>query len=148
VPHGLRYYWKSEYLDDLSDAAVEALLANAWRSRSPRSYTIVFQLGGALARPGPDAGAFSGRRAGYAVNINAATTPDDDADYDAQVAWARASWAALRPLSAGVYANFLSADDADRVRAAYGPAWDRLVACKRAWDPDNLFRVNQNVPPA
>jgi FAD/FMN-containing dehydrogenase len=148
VPHGLRYYWKSEYLEDLSDAAVEALAANAWLSRSPRSYTIVFQLGGALARPGPDAGAFSGRRAGYAVNINAAATPDDDADHDAQAAWARASWAALRPLSAGVYANFLAVDDADRVRAAYGPAWDRLVACKRAWDPDNLFRVNQNIPPA
>ena len=64
VPHGLHYYWRSSYLDDLGDGAVDALVEHAWRHRSPWSYTILFQLGGAVGRVPEEATAFSGRGAG------------------------------------------------------------------------------------
>jgi FAD/FMN-containing dehydrogenase len=147
VPHGLHYYWKSHYLDELGDGAIDALVDRAWEHRSPRSYTIMFQLGGAVARVPDDATAFSGRGAGYALNINAAA-PDAEGCAE-QTEWARALWEATRPFSNGVYMNFLGNEGAERVRAAYGTAkYQRLVALKRAWDPDNLFRRNQNIPPA
>jgi FAD/FMN-containing dehydrogenase len=145
VPHGLHYYWRSEYLDALGDDAVEVLLAHAWESRSPRSYAIMFQLGGAVGRVPGDATAFSGRAARFAVNVNGAALPHE---YDEQSAWALRFGQALRPLSAGVYTNFLGNEGQDRVRAAYGAAtYDRLAALKRVWDPDNFFRRNQNVHP-
>jgi FAD/FMN-containing dehydrogenase len=145
VPHGLHYYWKSEYLDGLGDDAVEVLLAHAWESLSPRSYTIMFQLGGAVARVPEDATAFSGRGAGFAVNVNGVSLPGEHGE---QTAWVRRFGQALRPLSAGVYMNFLGDEGQDRVRAAYGAAkYDRLAALKAVWDPDNFFRRNQNVRP-
>jgi FAD/FMN-containing dehydrogenase len=146
VPHGLHYYWRSEYLRALDDQAVDTLVEHAWTSRSPRSYTIVFQLGGAVRRVPDETTAFSGRAAGFAVNVNAVALPDDDAE---QVAWARGFGEALRPLSAGVYMNFLDDEGQDRVRAAYGPArYRRLAALKKRWDPDNFFRRNQNIHPS
>jgi hypothetical protein len=90
VPHGLRYYWKSEYLTALTDEATAVLLDHAWNSGSPCSYTIIFHLGGAVARTDPATAAFTGRHAGYAVNINAEATDVDD--YAAQRAWARHFW--------------------------------------------------------
>jgi len=145
VPHGLHYYWRSEYLDALGDDAVEVLLANAWESRSPRSYAIMFHLGGAVGRVPDDATAFSGRAARFAVNVNGVALPHE---YAEQSAWARRFGQALRPLSAGVYMNFLGDEGQDRVRAAYGAAkYDRLAALKAAWDPENFFRRNQNVRP-
>jgi FAD/FMN-containing dehydrogenase len=145
VPHGLHYSWRSEYLDALGDDAVEGLLAHAWESRSPRSYTIMFQLGGAVGRVPDDATAFSGRGARFAVNVNGVALPHE---YEEQTAWVRRFGQALRPLSAGVYMNFLGDEGQDRVRAAYGAAkYDRLAALKAAWDPDNFFRRNQNVHP-
>src|SRR6266567_2856889 len=90
--------------------------------------------------------AFSGRAAGFAVNVNAVALPDDDAE---QAAWARGFGEALRPLSAGVYMNFLDDEGQDRVRAAYGPArYRRLADLKKVWDPDNFFRRNQNIRPS
>jgi FAD/FMN-containing dehydrogenase len=146
VPHGLHYYWKSHYLDELGDGAIDALVDHAFQHRSPRSYTIMFQLGGAVARVPDDATAFSGRSAGYALNINAAAV--DAEECAEQTEWARGLWEATRPYSNGVYMNFLGNEGAERVRAAYGAAkYQRLVDLKRAWDPDNLFRRNQNIPP-
>jgi FAD/FMN-containing dehydrogenase len=146
VPHGLHYAWRSEYLAALDDQAIEVLLAHAWESRSPRSYTIMFQLGGAVARVPDDATAFSGRAAGFAVNVNGVALPEEHAE---QSAWAHRFGRALHPLSAGVYMNFLDEEGQDRVRAAYGPEkYGRLVALKDAWDPGNLFRRNQNIRPS
>jgi FAD/FMN-containing dehydrogenase len=134
------------YLDELGDGAIDALVDHAWRHRSPRSYTIMFQLGGAVARIPDDATAFSGRGAGYALNINAVAL--DARERAGQTEWARGLWEATRPYSNGVYMNFLGNEGAERVRSAYGAAkYQRLVALKRAWDPDNLFRRNQNIPP-
>ena len=146
VPHGLHYWWRSQYLDELGDAAIGTLVDHAWDHRSPWSYTIMFQLGGAVRRLPEEATAFSGRGAGYALNINAVAS-DGDA-LPAQAAWARRTWEAMRPHGNGVYVNFLDREGNDRVRAAYGPAkYGRLVALKRAWDPGNLFRLNQNIAP-
>ena len=145
VPHGLHYYWRSEYLDALDDAAIDTLLDHAWASRSPRSYTIVFHLGGAVGRVPEEATAFSGRAARFAVNVNGVSLQDG---YAGQAAWVRRFGQALRPFSSGVYMNFLGDEGQDRVRAAYGPAkYDRLVALKRVWDPANFFRRNQNIQP-
>jgi FAD/FMN-containing dehydrogenase len=145
VPHGLHYYWRSEYLDALDDASIDTLLDHAWASRSPRSYTIVFHLGGAVGRVPEEATAFSGRTARFAVNVNGVSLQDG---YAEQAAWVRRFGQALHPLSSGVYMNFLGDEGQDRVRAAYGPAkYDRLVALKGAWDPDNFFRRNQNIQP-
>ena len=146
VPHGLHYYWRSHYLDELGDGAIDSLVDQAWSHRSPRSYTIMFQLGGAVRRVPDEATAFSGRGAGYALNINAVATDRDS--YPEQAAWARRMWEAMRPHGNGVYVNFLDREGNDRVRAAYGEAkYRRLAALKRAWDPDNLFRSNQNIAP-
>jgi FAD/FMN-containing dehydrogenase len=146
VPHGLHYYWRSHYLDELGDRAIDTLVEHAWRHRSSQSYTIMFQLGGAVRRVPDEATAFTGRGAGYALNINAVATDRDG--LTEQAAWTRRMWAAMRPHANGVYVNFLDREGTDRVRAAYGEAkYRRLVALKRAWDPDNLFRSNQNIAP-
>jgi FAD/FMN-containing dehydrogenase len=146
VPHGMHYYWKSHYLDELGDDAVDALIGEAWSHRSPLSYTVMFQLGGAVDRVPDQATAFGGRGAAYALNINAEAR--DAEECAGQADWARRLWGAMTPFANGVYMNFLGVEGHDRVRAAYGEEkYARLVALKRAWDPDNLFRLNQNIPP-
>jgi hypothetical protein len=146
VPHGWHYYWKSWELPPLSDEAIDTLVDQAARITSARSYIIVFHLGGAVAR-GPDT-AFAQRDATHNVNINAAWLPDDP-EADRHVAWARACFDALEPHAGGrAYVNFLGDEGADRVRAAYGEGrYARLVALKRAYDPGNVFRLNQNIAP-
>ena len=146
VPHGWHYHWRSWELPPLTDAAIDTLVDRAARITSPRSYIIVFQLGGAVAR-GPDT-AFSQRDAAHDVNINAVWL-EGDPDADRHVQWVRDTYAALEEHSKGsVYVNFLEDEGQDRVRAAYGPAtYDRLEALKRRYDPENLLRGNQNISP-
>jgi FAD/FMN-containing dehydrogenase len=146
VPHGWHYYWKSWEVPPLTDAAIDALVEQASRITSPRSYIIVFQLGGQVARGGDTA--FGQREEGHDVNINAVWLPDDP-DCARHVAWARETHAALAPHAEGVYVNFLGDEGSERVRAAYGPdRYERLAALKREYDPDNVLRGNQNVEPA
>jgi FAD/FMN-containing dehydrogenase len=148
VPHGWHYRWRSWELPPLTDAAIDTLVDQAARITSPRSYIIVFQLGGALAGVPDHATAFSQRDAAHDVNINAVWL-DGDPDADRHVQWVRDCYAALEPHTQGrVYVNFLEDEGEDRVRAAYGPAkHDRLVELKRRYDPDNLLRANQNIRP-
>ena len=148
VPHGWHYYWKSWELPPLQDAAIDTLVEQAHRITSPRSYVIVFQLGGALARVGEHDTAFGQRDAAHDVNINAVWLPDDPAR-DEHVRWARECYAALEPFATGrTYVNFLADEGQQRVRAAYGEErYARLVALKRAHDPENVFRLNQNIDP-
>ena len=147
VPHGWWYYWKSLYTAPLSDAAIDTLATFAWQKRSSRSYTVIFQLGGAIARIAEDAMAFTGREAAHAVNINAAWLDGEDPDDDR--GWARTFFAALQPHgTGGVYVNFLGNEGQDRVKAAYGEEkYKRLAALKAKWDPGNVFRINQNIAP-
>jgi FAD/FMN-containing dehydrogenase len=148
VPHGWHRYWKSVELPPLTDAAIDTLVEHASAQTSPKSYCIVFQLGGALARVGEDETAFSQRDAAHNVNINAVWT-EDDSDGDRHVAWARDYFSALQPHAGEhVYVNFLGDEGADRVRQAYGERqYERLAALKRAYDPTNFFRLNQNIEP-
>jgi FAD/FMN-containing dehydrogenase len=148
VPHGWHRYWKSVELPPLTDDAIDTLVEHASAQTSPKSYCIVFQLGGALARAGKDETAFSQRDAAHNVNINAVWT-EDDPEGDRHVAWARDFFSAMQPHAGGhVYLNFLGDEGAERVRQAYGDRqYQRLVELKRAYDPTNFFRLNQNIEP-
>src|SRR5262245_14341613 len=145
VPHGWHRYWKSVELPALTDAAIDTLVEHASVQTSPRSYCIVFQLGGALARVGEDETAFSQRDAAHNVNINAVWT-EDDLEPERHIAWARDYFDALQPhASRRVYVNFLGDEGQDRVRAAYGErSYERLARLKRTYDPSNFFHLNQN----
>ena len=105
------------------------------------------QLGGAVARVGDDETAFNGRTAGHTFNINA--PPSTAGGLRRASGSGRATfWSALEPHHTGVYVNFLMDEGPERVRQAYGAQYDRLQALKRRYDPDNFFRLNQNIPPA
>ncbi|HEV8364500.1 MAG TPA: BBE domain-containing protein, partial [Gemmatimonadaceae bacterium] len=147
VPHGLGYYWKSEYLPALDDALIGTLTEHAWRVATPASYTALFHLGGAVGREDPDGSAFEDRRATHAMTIDGVWS--DPTASGACIAWARDFWEAVRPYSTGrVYVNFLGEEGQDRVRTAYGAAkYERLRALKRKYDPTNFFRMNQNIVP-
>src|SRR5262249_4448801 len=154
VPHGLGYYWRSEYVAALSDPLIATLAEHAWHAATPESYTIIFHLGGAVAREDPEGSAFEDRRAGHAGEIGAGwaapgPAPAGPGRAPACTAWTRNFWEAIRPYSTGrVYVNFLGEEGQDRVRAAYGDAkYERLRALKRMYDPTNLFRLNQNIRP-
>ena len=148
VPHGWHRYWKSVELPLLTDDAIDTLVAHASAQTSPKSYCIVFQLGGALARAGEDVTAFSQRDAGLNVNVNAVWT-EDDPEGERHIAWARDFFSAMQPHARGrVYLNFLGDEGAERVRHAYGERqYERLVELKRTYDPTNFFRRNQNIEP-
>ena len=148
VPHHWGYYWKSHYLPPLSDVAIDVLLDRSWRKASPASYTIVFHLGGAIARLAEDSSAAGGRDAAHAINVNAAWPAGGPHHPD--IAWCRDYFAALQPHATGeVYVNFLHNDEGEaRIRAAYGARYERLARIKARYDPDNVFRSNQNIRPA
>jgi len=148
APHGWHYHWRSWELPPLTDAAIDTLVEQAARITSPRSYIIVFQLGGAVARVGDDETAYGQRDAAHNVNINAVWL-EGDPEADRHVSWVHDCYAALEPHAGGrAYVNFLADEGADRVRAAYGAAnHDRLVALKRHYDPTNVLSGNQNIRP-
>jgi FAD/FMN-containing dehydrogenase len=148
VPHGWHRYWKSVELPPLTDDAIDTLVEHSSAPTSPKSYTIVFQLGGALARVGEDETAFSQRDAAHNVNINAVWT-EEDPDAERHIAWARDFFDAMQSHAGGrVYLNFLGEEGGNRVRQAYGARnYERLVELKRAYDPTNFFRLNQNIEP-
>jgi FAD/FMN-containing dehydrogenase len=148
VPHGWHRYWKSVELPPLTDEAIDTLVEHASAFTSPKSYTIVFQLGGALNRVGAEETAYSQRDAAHNVNINAVWT-EDDPEPERHMAWARDFFDALESHASGrVYVNFLGDEGQDRVRAAYGKRnYERLARLKRVHDQTNFFRLNQNIQP-
>lgn len=147
APAGMQNYSKGEYLSHLSDEAIDVITQAAASIPSPLSQIFVVHLGGAVSRVPDGATAFGHRSAPYVINILAIWT--DPAERDEHVAWARGLWTSLQGASTGgVYVNFLGDEGPNRVRAAYGPAiYERLVRLKHEYDPTNLFRLNQNVPP-
>lgn len=148
VPHGWHYYWKATNLTGLSDSVIDTVADHAYRATSARSYTAIFHLGGAVARVPRDATAYPCRDVDHNIIIDAVWLPEQHrATSAAETSWAREFLRALDPHRAGVYVNFLDADDdQSRVREAYGaPTYRRLVAAKTTYDPDNVFRNNKNI---
>jgi FAD/FMN-containing dehydrogenase len=150
VPHGWHYSWKATNLTGLSDEVIDVVAQHAYRARSPRSYAAMFHMGGAVARVSPDATAYAARDVAHNIVIDAAWLPEeDDALGTPETEWTREFLRALDPYRAGVYVNFLDADDdARRVRDAYGDeTYLRLAEIKAKYDPDNVFRNNKNIEP-
>jgi FAD/FMN-containing dehydrogenase len=146
-PKGRRYYWKSDYLSDLNDQIVSEARLHAESLPSPHSAIIFFHIGGALERLPEDHSAVGNRNAEYVLNITAAW--DSPADDERNIDWARAAWQDMRRFSTGgTYINFQTEDEGDdRIQAAYGRNYQRLVEIKFRWDPNNLFRTNKNISP-
>ncbi|WP_018353303.1 FAD-binding oxidoreductase [Longispora albida] len=146
-PEGWWYYFRSCDVAELSDEVIDITAEHALRMKSPLTAFPIFHLGGAVSRVSDGDTAFNGRTAGHTFNINATTATQDG--FDEERAWSRALWTALEPYHSSVYVNFLMDEGQERVRAAYGAEkYDRLRALKRRWDPENVFRLNQNIPPA
>ena len=146
-PPGWWYYFRSADLAALSDRVIDIIAEHATRMTSPLTAFPIFQLGGAIARVGEDETAFNGRAAGHTININATTETAEG--FDEERDWSRSLWSALEPYHTGVYVNFLMDEGEERIRQAYGAErYDRLRALKRRYDPDNFFRLNQNIPPS
>jgi FAD/FMN-containing dehydrogenase len=146
MPFGRHVYLRSDHLNGLGDATIDAIVANAAAVTSPLSAVVVLPLGGAFARVDELATAFGHRGAPYDVVCFSVWT--DPQESERHMRWGREFGAAMRPFSIGVYVNELGAEGQERVRAAYHPAaYERLVALKAKYDPGNLFRMNQNIPP-
>jgi FAD/FMN-containing dehydrogenase len=144
---GAHNYFRSAFVDELTDEAVAALVARYRAKPEPTSELHLHHFGGAVARYGDHHGAFGGRSAPYVFNV-IARSPGAEG-FDANVAWARGTTEALEPVSReGGYTNFMGDAGDERLRASYGDAnYERLVALKRRYDPENLFRLNQNIRP-
>lgn len=145
-PPGRLNYWKSSFVYDLSDQAIDTMIAQFKEVPSPFTQAALEQLGGAVSRIGKDETAFSERSAPYSLIIASAWT--DPAENDKNIQWTRGFWEAMRSYeSEAAYINYLDIDEQDRIRAAYSGKYERLVALKNTYDPTNLFRLNQNIQP-
>ncbi|MGB9467032.1 MAG: FAD-binding oxidoreductase [Candidatus Acidiferrum sp.] len=145
-PHGRRYYTKSGYFKSLKDLDIQRMARALETIPSPASQIELSYLGGAAGRIDAGETAFGDRSSPFIVNLLGNWS--DAADDTANVAWVRALFAELRPsMTPGVYVNFMSGDEQERVPEAYRERWDRLVEVKSHYDPNNFFRLNQNIPP-
>ncbi len=147
-PAGRHNYWKSSFLDEISDGAIAVALEHAERAPSPSSLFYLEHLEGAIGRVPAGETAFVHRDAAFDFNVLAMW--EDPADTEENVAWARGFWAAMQPYARrGVYVNNLGGEGERRVREAYGEAtYARLVELKDRYDPHNLLRLNQNIRPS
>ena len=145
---GIRQYWKADFVRDLPDEAIAPHLEHGPRTPTAASTMHLYPINGAAGRVGSEETAFGHRDARYAMAVVAAWP--DPGDDEANIRWVRDYYAAVHPYSGteGGYVNFMSADDAARAPANYGPTYERLRQVKAAYDPGNLFHVNQNIPPA
>jgi FAD binding domain/Berberine and berberine like len=145
-PHGRRYYTKSGYFKSLDDTSIEKMAQALATVPSPATQIELAYLGGTAARIAPAETAFGDRSSPFVINLlaNWSELSDDNAN----IAWIRNLFNQLRPsMAPGVYVNFMSGDEDDRVPEAYRERWDRLVQVKSHYDPNNFFRLNQNIPP-
>jgi FAD/FMN-containing dehydrogenase len=148
APAGRSYYEKASTLSDLSDEAIEAIVAYGSTCTSPLSHVLIQHVHGAACRVGPTGTAFALREESYVICIVAAWDDSEASQTDQHIGWTRACWRAMEPFaSSGVYVNFLGNEGEGRVRAAYGANYERLVALKNRYDPHNFFALNQNIKP-
>ena len=148
VPRGSRNYWRSGYVDVLTDEAINAILSHADGVPAPLGQLHVHQLGGAMSRVPAGATAFGNRDAGFLMNYIGLWL--DPAEDEANTAWVRAASEAMEPYGTGArYVNFLADEGEAGVRSAYETeTFTRLQSLKSRYDPTNLFRLNQNIKPA
>jgi hypothetical protein len=145
-PHGRRYYTKSGYFTDLDDRTIDRMVEAVATIPSSETQIELAYLGGAAAWIDAKETAFGDRSAPFIMNL-LANWSEESADVG-NIAWIRGLFNKLRPaMKPGVYINFMSGDEQDRVPEAYQERWDRMVAVKTHYDPNNFFRLNQNVPP-
>ena len=146
VEHGARNYWKSHHLKELSDDCIDKVIQFAAQMPSDEIEVFIPHMEGAPSRVPEKATAYAHRKTPFVLNIH--TRWRDAADDEQCLAWARDFHRATEPFAQGVYVNFLSDEGEDRVKQAYTPeVWNRLVEVKNKWDPNNLFRMNQNIEP-
>ncbi len=145
-PPGLQWYWKADFFTELDDRAIALHAKYAAELPTPFSTMHIYPINGAAQRPAKDATAFSYRDASFAEVI--VGVDPDPANNERMIAWAKDYWLALHPYSAGGgYINMMMDEGADNVKAAYRDNYARLARVKATYDPDNLFRVNQNISP-
>ena len=147
-PKGMRHYWSADFLTGLPDEAIETICERHLTAPSPHSQILVIPGGGAIARIPEDRMAFGQRQAPF--NLHILSVWQHRRDDEANIAWAREFGTAVKPFTTGrAYLNFIGDEGEGRVRAAFGPqAYARLQALKDRYDPQNLFRLNQNIKPS
>jgi FAD/FMN-containing dehydrogenase len=147
-PAGLQNYWKSAFLSEFPDEAIDAMVEQFARVPSPLSSIVLEHFHGAVSRVPVDSTAVPHRAPG--INFLVAGVWDDPAASEENIAWVRGAYEAMTPFMSGLrYVNYMAGDDlgGDHARTAYGPNYDRLAKVKATYDPENVFHLNQNVPP-
>jgi hypothetical protein len=146
-PKGMQWYWRGDFVNALSDSAIEAHMEQAAKTPSELSLMHLYPINGAVHRVGKNESAWSARDSTWSMVI-AGIDPDPQ-KAGSLTRWTKAYWDALHPFNPGAgYSNFMMNDEGDaRVKATYGVNYDRLAALKKKYDPTNLFRVNQNIHP-
>ena len=143
---GARNYWKSHNFIELADDLLDVTVKYAGAVPSPQCEIFIAAMGGAASRVPSDATAWVHRDVNYVMNVHGRW--EDAGDDEKGIAWARDFFNASAPhATGGVYINFMTEEETDRIQAAYGSGYDKLVAAKKKYDPDNLFRLNQNISP-
>lgn len=146
APKGLRRYWKSGYFTELNDDLIEIYIRNIASRTSSMSAVLFFHIRGAITRMDPNATAFAHRLDQWDSDIISQWI--DAEDDETHLSWARKFWKEVEPFAQGVYVNHLDADDSSRLKNAYGKHYRRLQEIKATYDPDNFFRLNNNILPA
>jgi len=146
----LRSYWKSTYVSELNDEVLDIIVRRAPERPSSRVFLITFQMGGAINRIDPEATAYSERSADWMVSVDGNWT--DPSEDDKVIGWVRDTWAEVDKLGTGTtYLNFTGLEDEATdtgVASAFGRNLKRLEEIKAKYDPENLFRLNNNIAPA
>jgi FAD/FMN-containing dehydrogenase len=146
LPHGILAYAKSDYFDEISSKAVEEMVARAQNRPTPLTLVHLNHYGGAIARVASNATAFFQRDAAFALNIDSFW--HDQSDTEKNVRWTKEFWEAMRAFAPrGSYVNFLTDEGEGRVRESYQGNYERLSEIKRTYDPNNRFKLNQNIKP-
>lgn len=147
LPKGLQWYWKGDFVKELSDRAIEVHLEHAIKAPSELSLMHMYPIDGAVHRVGRKDTAWNCREATWSMVIDG--VDPDPAKAGVLKAWAREYWKAVHPYNlGGAYVNFMMDESEDRIKATYGDNYDRLAAIKKKYDPANFFRVSQNIKPA
>lgn len=146
VEHGARNYWKSHHLGELSDGCIDKIIEFARKMPTDECEAFISHMEGAPSRVPENETAFAHRKTPFALNIH--TRWRNGSDDERCLAWARDFHRSTQEFAQGVYVNFISDMGEDRAKEAYTPeVWNRLVEVKNKWDPNNLFRMNQNIKP-